>query len=135
MILREHQDSDTNFVLSTWLRSFYEALKFYSSGTIVVPYPKDDIFFQGHQAKIKAIIMSPKTRVVVCVAPDDETQIMGWIAFDDECVHYCYVKHMYRKLGIGKRLIAEAKGASKYSHHTKYSKHINQGLQFDPYKF
>lgn len=135
MIIRPLQDGDTNFILSTWLRSHYASLQFYSSGTIIVPYPRDDVYFQGHQDKIKAVMALPGTRAMVCVAPDEPTQIMGWIVFDDETVHYCYVKAMYRRMGIGKRLVASASSASKYSHHTKHSKYINKGLQYDPYKF
>lgn len=138
MNLRPFRDeSDMNFVLSTWLRSYYDALKWYSSGSIRVPYPKDDVFFQGHQAKIKGLLLSPGTQCVICVAPDDENQIIGWVVYDKDCLHYMYVKHVFRRLKIGAKLREEAnQGTLKtYSHHTKFSKHINQGLIYDPYRF
>lgn len=133
--IRPMRDSDLNFILSTWLKSYYDALKFYSSGTIRVPFPKDDVFFQGHQAKIKSLLLSAKTECLVSVAPDDDNQILAWIVFDPECLHYCFVKHVFRQMGIGKSLMAHVKTATRYSHHTTRAKHINEGLLYDPYKF
>ncbi len=135
MKVRPMRDADLNFILSTWLKSYYDALKFYSSGTIRVPYPKDDIFFQGHQARIKALLLSPKTECMVCVAPDEDTQILGWIVFDAETLHYCFVKHYFRQMGIAKKLKESVKTATKYSHHTTRAKYVNHGLTYDPYKF
>lgn len=136
MNIRPMGDSDLNFVLSTWLKSYYEALKFYASGSVRVPYPKDDVFFQGHQAKIKALLLNPNTHCLVCVAPDDNDQIIGWLVYDRSTLHYCYVKHVFRNLGAGKKLKAAMTApVALYSHHTKFSKHLNQGLTYDPYKF
>lgn len=136
MNIRPLRDSDYNFVLSTWLRSYYEALKYYSSGSVRVPFPKDDVFFQGHQAKIKALMALPGVECLVCVAPDDENQIVGWAVFDRDCLHYVYAKHVFRRLGIGNK-IREAITApiTTYSHHTKFSKHVNKGLTYNPYAF
>lgn len=130
MKIREMRDGDTNFILSTWLKSYYEALRHY--GQKGCPYPKDDVFFQGHQAEIKNNLSAMS--VMVCVAPDDENQIIGWLAHKGECLHYVYVKQVFRKLGVAKALIKQAP-ASSYSHHTRFSKYICKGLTYDPYKF
>lgn len=135
MNIRPLRESDMNLVLSTWLKSFYEALKYYSGGSIRVPYPRDDIFFQGHQAKIKALLLTPSVKCMVCVAPDEDNQILGWTVYDHETVHYVYVKHFVRKMGIGKKLRECAGTALKYSHHTKHSRYLNKGLTYDPYRF
>lgn len=136
MITRPARNSDVNFILSAWLKSYYNALKFYASGSIKVPYPKDDIFFQGHQARIKGLMASHGVESMVCVAPDDEDQIIGWIVFDKACVHYVYVKHLYQRMGVSKELMKNLPVSVKaYSHHTKMAKYINQGLVYDPYQF
>lgn len=131
MKIREMREGDVNFILSTWLKSYYESLKHY--GNKGCPHPKDDVFFQGHQKKIKQILESGSC--LICHAPDEENQIIGWIVYNQDAVHYCYVKNVYRKLGIAKALKAKVSAPKKYSHHTKFSRYLNQGLQYDPYTF
>lgn len=135
MKIRQMREGDVNFILSTWLRSYYEELR--RNGSKGVMYPKDDVFFQGHQERIKERLKVIECHV--CTAPDDENQILGWIAFDKGTCHYVYVKQVFRKMGVAKRLmlIAYARPDSMafYSHHTRYSKHLNKGLTYDPYKF
>lgn len=130
MKIRPMRDGDVNFILSTWLRSYYEELKRY--GQKGCPYPKDDVFFQGHQEEIKKNL--PGMTVNICVAPDDDNQIIGWAATDNKCLHYIYVKQVFRKMGVAKKLLESCK-FERYSHHTRFSKHICKGLIYDPYKF
>lgn len=123
-------ESDVNFVLATWLKSFYEELK--RNGTKGVIYPKDDVFFQGHQAKIKDVLN--RSKCLICTTEEDQDQICGWIVFDQDTIHFCYVKNPLRKFGVAKKLISQA-SAKFYSHHTKYSRYLNAGLTYDPYRF
>lgn len=131
MKIRSMLDSDVNFILSTWLKSYYEELK--RHGLKGVIYPKDDIFFQGHQERIKELLKTASCDI--CTAPDDDHQIIGWIVYDKDSIHYAYVKQVFRKMGVAKALISRALTARSYSHHTKYTRHINKGLVYDPYKF
>ena len=141
MKIRPARDTDMNLVLSTWMSSVFSCYEHYAGrihGTdrkSIRPFPSKGVFFEGHQLKIKALLLSPKTECLVCVAPDDDNQIIGWIVFDPDTVHYCYVKHVFRKYGAAKALMKMPKTAKFYSHHTTHSKYINQGLTFDPYKF
>ena len=135
MKIRPMREGDVNFILSTWLKSYYEELR--RNGSKGVAYPKDDVFFQGHQEKIKETIKNGEC--FVCVAPDDENQIIGWIAMSATAVHYCYVKQVFRQMGVAKQLMlltqARITPIFSYSHYTRYSKYLNKGLQYDPYKF
>lgn len=131
MKIRPVLDSDINFILSTWLKSYYEELR--RNGSKGVIYPKDDVFFQGHQDKIKELIKIAS--IDVCTAPDDDNQIIGWIAYDSNAIHYCYVKQVFRKMGVARALRTKALTAKSYSHHTRYSRYLNTGLVYDPYKF
>jgi ribosomal protein S18 acetylase RimI-like enzyme len=131
MKIRSMLDTDVNFVLSTWLKSYYEELR--RNGSKGVIYPKDDVFFQGHQNKIKDLLT--KAKCEVCTAPDDDNQIIGYVVYDLDSVHYIYVKQVFRKMGVAKALISRAFTARLYSHHTRFTKFINKGLQYDPYKF
>lgn len=130
MKIRPMREGDVNFILSTWLRSYYEELK--RNGSKGVAYPKDDVFFQGHQAEIKARLS--EMSVKVCVAPDDDNQIIGWAAIEGDTVHYVYVKQVFRQMGVARNLLSEHNFAD-YSHHTRFSKYLNKGLVYDPYRF
>ena len=137
MKIRPMREGDVNFILSTWLRSYYEELR--RNGNKGVAYPKDDVFFHGHQALIKVRLGDAQEsgQALVCVAPDDENQIIGWMISLGECLHYIYVKQVFRQMGVAKALL-NAPGpvpVKNYSHHTKYSKYLNKGLTYDPYKF
>lgn len=130
MKIRPMREGDVNFILSTWLKSYYEELR--RNGHKGVVYPKDDIFFQGHQGRIKQHL--PSMTVMVCTPPDDENQIIGWLAGDQSALHYVYVKQVFREMGVAKALMNSCSFKS-YSHHTRFSKYLNRGLQYDPYKF
>lgn len=130
MKIRPMIDGDVNFILSTWLKSYYEALRHY--GAKGCPYPKDDVFFQGHQEAIKDTLKT--SQALVCVAPDDDNQIIGYAVLNGNCAHYVYVKQVFRQMGVAKALLKDAKLTS-YSHHTRHARHINKGLTYDPYKF
>lgn len=130
MIIRQMLDSDVNFILSTWLKSYYEELK--RNGNKGVIYPKDDVFFQGHQNRIKEALK--RSTCLICTTQEDESQICGWIVFEPETIHFCYVKNPLRRFGVAKKLLSHA-SARSYSHHTKYSRYLNMGLAYDPYKF
>ena len=130
MKIRPMREGDVNFILSTWLKSYYEELKRY--GHKGAPYPKDDVFFQGHQSRIKEHL--PSMTVLVCVAPDDDNQIIGYLACDNKTLHYAYTKNVFRKMGVFKALVKSC-ALDRYSHHTRFSKHICKGLTYDPYRF
>lgn len=145
-MIRKLKDSDFNFVLSTWMKSFYEAILHYCEKSDYLkskgcncptaPYPRSAVFYKSYQEKIKSKFHSGEIMIDVFHSPEDEDQIIGWIAYDKECIHYCYVKQVFRKYGIAKKLIANAnKGFTTYTHHTVYSRNFNKGLIYDPYKF
>lgn len=138
MNFRLMNETDKNFVLSTWLKSYYESLKAFDEYLAFnklkgFVYPKDDIFFQGHQNKIKDKLKNAEC--MVCTAPDDDRQIIGWIVYEPTVIHYIYVKQVFRKYGIAKKLKSKVPTAVKYSHHTKFAKYLKQGLVYDPYTF
>lgn len=133
MKIRLAKESDINFVLSTWLRSYYDALRHYSQRAKAGFVPSNDIFFKEHQEKIKNRLKS--SQVLICTAPDEDDQIIGYLVFEDDCLHFCYVKNVFRKMGVAKELKKKAGTLKNYSHHTTYSRYLAKGLVFNPYLF
>lgn len=133
MKIRPFKEGDLNFILSTWLRSYYDALTMFSRRASAKIAPPNEIFFKEHQAKIKELVKSAD--VQICTAPDDDNQIVGYIVTKGDCLHFCYVKQVFRKLGVAKELRARSGTLSLYSHHTPYAKYVNKELTFNPYRF
>ena len=108
---------DFNFVLSTWLKSYQAHGK---------------IYFKEHQELIKKKL--ERCKVDIVTTDEDESQIIGYMVHDADCVHYLYIKNLFRNFKIAKKLVSEST-ATYYSQHTSYSKRISGKLVYDPYRF
>lgn len=125
LILRPANETDKNFILSTWLKSYHTHGNEYRK-------PPSQIYYQEHQELIKKKLET--CAVTIATTTDDETQIIGYIVSDSACVHYLYVKNLFRGFKIAKKLL-QTTGAALYSHHTSYSEQLNKGFAYNPYSF
>ena len=129
--IREAGYKDVNFILNSWQRSFKHSLKDCS----------ESIYNAKHEKLI--IKLLSKCQCLMAVNPEDLYQIYGWVCFDAlkeiGIMHYMYVKHPYRKYGIGTQLFKMIEHDKKYpcmvSHTTRHYKHIKNkwNLTFNPY--
>jgi GNAT superfamily N-acetyltransferase len=115
--LRRARKADIPFITSSWLKSFRDA-------PFMGSCPNDIYFFDQHRV-IESLL--PRCITLVAVNEDDSDQILGWCAAEliDTAlvVHYMYVKHPFRKLGIAKRMLGtlqatESPPAVFYTHKT-----------------
>lgn len=91
--------SDLNMILNNWMtrnRRHYEFLP-------------DRVYYVGMQKLIGAL--ATEGNVVIAHNPEDINDVLGWIVYaptegtDAVLVHYTYVKHRFRRYGLGKRLL------------------------------
>lgn len=122
---RPGTELDYNFILSTWLKSYQ------AHGNCFYKPPKT-IYFKEHQELIKSKLKSCKVDIVT--TDEDDSQIIGYMVHDSDCVHFVYIKNLFRGFKIAKKLLATTL-ARYYSQHTSYSKHITGRLEYNPYKF
>jgi hypothetical protein len=101
--LRPFQESDFNFILNSWLLSFRNS-----------PFAKNltNEKYYSAQQPICIHLMNASTILVAC-SPEEPKQIFGYIvaqpapnAVEGAWVHYCYVKNLYRRMGIATSLRA-----------------------------
>jgi hypothetical protein len=96
------RESDYHFVLSGWLESF-------KKHGYVVGMPKQR-YFEAYRPLVINIVKNSK--VVFAVAKDDPDLLYGFIVYrligSVPVISFCYVKHFFRKLGIGGSLIEHA---------------------------
>lgn len=121
---RDAEEGDTNFILSSWLKSFRDSE--------FAKEMSNAVYFAGHQRLVKDAIA--RSRIVVAVNPGDPRQIYGWICFeqkgDYQVLHYFYVKEIYRGFGLGTKLFNYIrKKPFVYTHRTgPFSKFADGGI-------
>lgn len=131
--IREFRDEDTNFVISTWLRSFYSNQTGYKEPS--------KVFFHEHQKQIKKLWNDKKLFCYLAVSPEDEDIILGFAVFGiDYTLHYVCVKEVYKRLGVARALLNMFyKNRSEIitSHWTKDCAHLNKiyKLNYNRYRF
>jgi GNAT superfamily N-acetyltransferase len=113
-VLRGFRAEDAPLVFSTWLRSY--------QGAPAVRRIPTQFYFEGQAGVIKRLI--DRSAVSVACSPEDPDQIFGWICMEepdnsDPVLHYVHVKHVFRRMGVAKALLAHLLTRPIfYTHHT-----------------
>ena len=131
LFIREPEPGDQNFINNSWLKSFEKPM---------AAVPKE--LYRKGQMKLMARLMEESTCYIAC-SPEELTQIYGWMVFgkigDIGMLHYIYVKHPYRRFGIGGKLfsmlICDKSVPVIATHATMYLDHIKDkwNLTYNPY--
>ena len=131
--LRTLIDDDLPFLFSSWLKS-YRSSHFAEKIT-------NTIYFEDHHKVIERIIKNSK--VLIACNPADPSQLYGYSVATEEggvlVLHFLYVKHTFRNMGIGKTLLDavghERDKAAVYTHHTRMADKLasKYNFVFHPY--
>lgn len=109
-VYRQPIQADHPFIYNSWLKSF----RTYSSwATQVAP----TIFFANHKMVIAKLL--EEAGVLVACNPDLPDQIFGYAVFTQTgsnvtVLHYVYVKHPFRKMGVAGGLVATVRSESNH---------------------
>ncbi len=125
LILRPMLEADKPFVISSWLNSYLTHGNQYRK-------PSKTVYYKEHQEFVKAKLDT--CSVTIATTTEDQDQIIGYIVHDSECVHYLYVKGLFRGFKIASKLL-QTTDAPCYSHHTTYSDDVKKGHKYNPYLF
>ncbi len=115
--LRPASEEDIPFIFSSWLKSY--------KASPDMTHIDNNIFFTEQHRLIEFLLKNGK--VLIACNNIDPTQLFGWICCDKIdnifCLHYVYVKHTFRKMGICASLLKafghSTEMAGVYTHHTK----------------
>lgn len=114
------QSSERNLVKHDWFLSFRK----------FAPNVRPDVYDEYQNDQINRLIEDCPPIIATLEAVPDE--VVGWSCRGDKVIHYLYVKHAFRRLGIGSIL---AHGAKFYTHETRAGALLfkKTGSLFNPY--
>ena len=115
--LRPIIEDDTAFIFNSWLKSY----RFSHFGEKIT----NTIYFAEHHKVIERLIDNSK--VLVACNPEEPSQVYGYIIGEEVdgifVLHFIYVKHIFRNMGVGKTLLDawghDKEKAGVYTHHTR----------------
>ena len=128
--LREMLPDDFSFIRSSWCKSLRSGSYYHHS----IP---EKTFYAAHKAGINDTLENAKC--LVATPANEPNIIVGYLVYEergsDEYVvlHYCYVKKMFRMMGLANLLISIA-SKDRQLIATHYTNKIKK-LVFNPYMF
>lgn len=131
--IRKATESDVAFIFNSWLKSYRDS----GFGRAIMT----TIFFSEHHKVLERILRT--CDVYVACNDKDAAELYGWACgeFVDGIfvLHYIYVKHTYRLIGLGKLLLNQFKPdlnlGSIYTHKTEISRKLEAkfNMVYNPY--
>lgn len=131
--VRPAVQGDVNFIFNSWLESFRRSL-----------FPKNiinEVYYSEHHKVIENLLKTATTLILCNEA--DSAEIYGYICAERVqgifVLHYVYIKHTYRKLGLGKLLLNQfdhdTSNAAICTHMTKIAERLSTkySLVHNPY--
>jgi hypothetical protein len=91
--------TDKKFVTSSWVGSWHG-----SKWAGVMP---NDLTYKIHFVVIDRLLANGM-KILMAVNPDNRDQILGFLAYEPDVVHYCFVKSLFRHQGVASFLLASA---------------------------
>lgn len=107
-------DTDTNFILKSWLTTFK------NTGP-AVSRMLDQEYFDVYQKIVKNILNYATT--TICCDSEEPDVIWGYIVYSDQAIHYVYTKETFRNLGVATHLISKT-DLDHYTHYTHGVRHL-----------
>ncbi len=126
-------DSDLPFIFNSWLKAYRNAK--------AVAEVNQNIYFSEHHKLIERLLKRGKTLVVGAVG--DPATVYGYINYEEVqgvfVLHFAYVKHDFRTLGLFKELMKATQhdfsGAGMFTHKLKSAAILENkwNLLYSPY--
>lgn len=122
------------FIFNSWLKSYRES--FFARGIT------STVYYNEHHKVIENLVSTCDT--LVASNTNDPTDIYGFVCAEKIdgifVLHYIYVKHTYRFLGLARLLVTQleadfGKNAALYTHNTKVAERLaaKYNLIYSPY--
>ena len=111
--VRPYERSDGVFVHNSWLSSSWHIYK--------------DLPTKAKQLmSIRIEKVSAQSQILMCVDKEDPEIIYGYVVWEQDVVHWLYVKYAFRKMGLASYLLEMLPASAKRQHsiQTKAGQHL-----------
>lgn len=129
--IRRAIPADFNFIMNSWTES-------YRRSSFARLIPKYTFHTNHHDLMEKTL---ENSSFLCAVSNDDPNQIFGWVCFEpnEKTLHYIYVKHPFRDLGIAKKLLEQSTGTEEVTFTHLPEGNLGKTLfltgKYNPYRF
>lgn len=122
LVIRPARPDEIRLIRASWFRSYADDRD---------ERVRRDVFDREQNALIDRLLAKNLPIVITLAAVPDE--VIAWVCRATETVHYVYTKFAFRRQGLAKRLIRDAKW---YSCETKSGVKLfgSENMLFNPYK-
>ena len=97
--IRLADSSDLNFIYDTFLNSLHYDTELGKSC-------RNDIFYPEYQKIIDRILL--RSTIKVACHQEEPSVIFGYLIFEPDILHYCFIKQSFRRLGIATALFNDS---------------------------
>ncbi len=128
-IIRGYLPGDEAFIFSTWLRGLYYGNSWFRE-------IDKDLFMENYHRAISSILSKPGVEISVSCLKEDPETILGYAVYERgrSALHWVFVKEVWRKFGIMKRLIPSDQEWKCVTHLTTVGKAIKpKEIIFNPF--
>lgn len=102
-IIRPYDISDKALIHSSWKNSLKVSATY--------DWMPSSVFYNHFNKSVMDILAHKHTTVLVACDDAEQDLVLGWICAGDDELHYVYVKEIYRKMGVARKLMWKAKTA------------------------
>ncbi len=96
--ITEAQPAHHNFIKSTWLKSFFLGKASFCEN--LTP----GTFYYEHASLVERCLK--RAKVLIAESKDSPDVAIGYVCYEPEVIHYIYVRHQFKRFGIGRALLA-----------------------------
>lgn len=141
--LRGPRPEDLPWIYSSWIRSWTgtDAFRRTCQSCGARTGPDRTWACQATHTLATALMKRDGTQVIVACNPKDMDQMLGYVVAEPErrVLHWIYVKHPFRRLGIGRNLVLAAFGGVgkgfgvlKVTHWTPHAEKVKDAWVLEP---
>lgn len=98
VIIRASEPGDKNFIMASWLNGN-------RYGSPYFELQDSPAYFETHAYKIGSVLMDKDNFIRVACDQDNIDWIAGFAVFNEDTLHWIYVRDGYRNKGIAKLLL------------------------------
>jgi len=128
-IIRPATGHDLAFIYDSWKTSYRLGSYFGKS------FRRFNKNYQGYDRVIDWILTRPLTKILVACSREEQFVVFGYIVYQEDYLHYAFVKKSFRNLGIFNSLFKEAERPYNFSHRTQHFEPVSKKkeLNYDPF--